>query len=142
MNTASMLCRLYGRMKKIKGRKVSLIFESWQWYYPEGFPGGTGGKEPACQCRKLKRHGFNPWVGKISWRGAWQPISVSLPGEYHGQRRMESYSSRGRQESDVTEQLSTHTRNDTTAAWSCHSTLLSPGKSQESGDYNTDLYNL
>ena len=29
-----------------------------------GFPGGTSGKEPACQCRRLKRHRFNPWVGK------------------------------------------------------------------------------
>ena len=33
-----------------------------------GFPGGTSGKEPACQCRRPKRHGFNPWVGKIPWR--------------------------------------------------------------------------
>ena len=30
-----------------------------------GFPGGTSGKEPACQCRRPKRHGFDPWVGKI-----------------------------------------------------------------------------
>ena len=27
-----------------------------------GFPGGTSGKEPACQCRRLKRHRFCPWV--------------------------------------------------------------------------------
>ena len=33
-----------------------------------GFPGGTSGKEPACQCRRYKRHGFNLWVGKIPWR--------------------------------------------------------------------------
>ena len=25
-----------------------------------GFPGGASGKEPACQCRRLKRHGLNP----------------------------------------------------------------------------------
>ena len=30
-----------------------------------GFPGGTIGKEPGCQCRKPKRCGFNPWIGKI-----------------------------------------------------------------------------
>ena len=24
-------------------------------------PGGTGGKEPTCQCRRLKRHEFDPW---------------------------------------------------------------------------------
>ena len=29
------------------------------------FPGGASGKEPACQCRRCKRHGFHPWVGKI-----------------------------------------------------------------------------
>ena len=30
-----------------------------------GFPGGTSGKEPTCQCRRCKRLGFDPWVGKI-----------------------------------------------------------------------------
>ena len=35
------------------------------WCDPMGFPGGTSGKEPTCQCRRLKRHGFDPWVGKI-----------------------------------------------------------------------------
>ena len=29
--------------------------------------------------------GFNPWVGKIPWRRAWQPTPVFLPGECHGQ---------------------------------------------------------
>ena len=47
----------------------------------KGFPGGTSGKEPACQCRRHKRHGFDPWVGKIPW--AWQPTPVFLPGELH-----------------------------------------------------------
>ena len=51
----------------------------------EDFPGDGGCKEPPCQCRRHKRHGFYPWVGKIpmavhssilSWRtpmdrGAW-----------------------------------------------------------------------
>ena len=31
------------------------------------------------QCR---RPGFNPWVGKIPWRRAWQPIPIFLPGEF------------------------------------------------------------
>ena len=34
----------------------------------EGLPGGTSGKEPTCQCRRHKRCGFDPWVGKIPWR--------------------------------------------------------------------------
>ena len=28
-------------------------------------PGGTSGEDPACWCRRCKRCGFNPWVGKI-----------------------------------------------------------------------------
>ena len=31
-----------------------------------GLPGGSSGKEPASQCRRQKRHGFDPWMGKIS----------------------------------------------------------------------------
>ena len=42
------------------------------------FQGGTSGKEPVCQ----KRCGFHPWVRKISWRRAWQPTPVFLPGEF------------------------------------------------------------
>ena len=53
---------------------------------------GTSGKEPACQCRRHKRHGFDPWVGKIPCRRAWQPTPVFLPGESHGQRSLEGYS--------------------------------------------------
>ena len=37
---------------------------------------------------RYKRHGFNPWVGKIPWRRAWQPTPVFLPGESHGQRSL------------------------------------------------------
>ena len=43
--------------------------------------GGASGKEPVCQCRRCKRCGFDPWVRKISWRGAWQPTPVLLPRE-------------------------------------------------------------
>ena len=35
-----------------------------------GFPSGASDKEPACQCRRR----LDPWVGKIPWRRAWQPI--------------------------------------------------------------------
>ena len=28
--------------------------------YLMGFPGGASGKEPACQCRRCKRHEFDP----------------------------------------------------------------------------------
>ena len=45
-----------------------------------GLPGGTSGKEPACQYRRHKRCRFDPWIGKIPWRRAWQPT----PGKNTG----------------------------------------------------------
>ena len=59
------------------------------------------------QCRRRKRRGFDPWVGKTPWRRAWQP-TVFLPGESHGQRSLVGYNPWGRKESDMTEQLSKH----------------------------------
>ena len=55
-----------------------------------GFPGVQTVKNlPAMQemC-----HWFDPWVGKIPWRTAWQPTSVFLPGVSHGQRSLAGYS--------------------------------------------------
>ena len=33
-------------------------------------------KESACQCKRHKRQGFDPWVRKIPWRRilAWSPL--------------------------------------------------------------------
>ena len=45
-----------------------------------GFPGGASGKECPCQFRRHRRLGFNPWVGKISWRRWWRPLQHSFPG--------------------------------------------------------------
>ena len=42
-----------------------------------GFLGGTSCKEPACQCRKHKRHRFDLWVGKIPWKGNGNPLQDS-----------------------------------------------------------------
>ena len=47
-------------------------------------------------------------VRKICWRRKRQPVPVFLPGESHGQRNLVGYSSWGRKESDMTDQLSTH----------------------------------
>ena len=57
-----------------------------------GFPGGASGKEPACHCRRHKRHGFSPWIGKVPWRREWQPTPVFLPGESHRWRSLAGYS--------------------------------------------------
>ena len=41
-----------------------------------GFPSDAV-KESACQCRRCKRHRFDPWVRKTPWRRAWQLIQYS-----------------------------------------------------------------
>ena len=71
--------------------------------YSYGFPGGASGKEPACQCRRRKRHGFEPWLGKIPWRREWQLTAEFLLRESHGQRSLVRYSPWGHKESDTTE---------------------------------------
>ena len=69
-----------------------------------GFPGATSSEEPSCQCRRCNRPGFDPWVGKIPWRRAWQPTPVSLPGDSHGQRSLLGYSLWGYRKSDTCSQ--------------------------------------
>ena len=60
---------------------------------------------PTCQCRRHKRHVFDPWVGKNSWRRKWQPTPVFLPEEIHGHRSLAGYSPWGHKESHTTERL-------------------------------------
>ena len=43
-----------------------------------GFPNGSVGKESTCNASH-RRCGFDPWVGKIPWRGKWQPTLAFLP---------------------------------------------------------------
>ena len=64
------------------------------------FPGGTSGKESTCQCRRCKRHSFDPLVEKIPWRRVMQSTPVSLLGEPYGQR---SLAWSGPKESETTE---------------------------------------
>ena len=51
-------------------------------------------------CLQCRRHGFDPWVGKIPWRREWQPTQVFMPGESHRQKSLVGYSPWGRKESD------------------------------------------
>ena len=48
-------------------------------------------KQSLVSCLQCRRSGFYPWVEKILWRRKWQPISVFLPGDSHGQRRLTGY---------------------------------------------------
>ena len=73
-----------------------------------GFTGGASGKEPACQCRRRKRHRFDPWVRKILWRRASQCTPLFLAGESDGQRNLVGYSPCGHKESDTTEVTAQH----------------------------------
>ena len=70
------------------------------------FPGGSDGKESACNAGHL---GLIPGEGrKIPFRREWLPSPVFLPGEFHAQRHLVGYSPRVRHrvtESDTTEPL-------------------------------------
>ena len=95
-------CRLWGRtrLRRLSSSSSICIFT--------GLPRRLSGKESACQCRKWKRLGFNPWVRKIPWSRKWHPTPVFLPGESHGQRSLMGYSLWGRKEWDVTEWWNTN----------------------------------
>ena len=70
--------------------------------YKDTFPSGSDAKESA---RNVGVPGFNPWVGKMPWRREWQLSPVFLPGKFHGQRNLVSYSPWSCKELDMTEQL-------------------------------------
>ena len=55
---------------------MTLLFNMLSWFVM-AFPGGSDGKGPACNAGD----GFDPWVGNIPWRRAWQPTPVFLPGK-------------------------------------------------------------
>ena len=71
-----------------------------------GFPGGSDGKESACNAGDL---GSIPGLRRSP--RVWPPTSVFLPGESHGQRSL--VSPWGHKESDMTERLNTHTHTHT-----------------------------
>ena len=57
-------------------RLVLWVLEESTWGWG-GFPGGSAGKEHACQFRRCKRHRFSPWIGKILWRRKCNPLQYS-----------------------------------------------------------------
>ena len=66
-----------------------------------GFPGGSDGKESACNAEDEIE--FDPWVGKTPWRREWLPTPVFLPAEFHGRRNLVGYSPLGHKELDTTD---------------------------------------
>ena len=63
-----------------------------------GFPGGSAGKESACNAGDLV---LIPGLGRFSWRRERLPTPVFWPEEFH-----RLYSPWGHKESDTTEPLS------------------------------------
>ena len=57
-----------------------------------GLPTWCSVKEPACQRKRHRRHGFRPLAGEDALEKETQPPPVFLPGESHGQRGLVGYS--------------------------------------------------
>ena len=50
----------------------------------KGLPRWLSGKEFTCQCSRLRRCRFNPYVRKTPWRKKWKPTPVFLTEKNHG----------------------------------------------------------
>ena len=83
------------------------IFKAWVLVL-KGFPGGASGKESPCNAGDTGDGGSFPGLGRFSWRRAWQPTPVFLPGGSRGQRSLAGYSPQDCKESDTTQWLSTY----------------------------------
>ena len=80
------------------GSLLDFFFVGVTVYNSLDFPGGVSGKEPACQCRKPKKQGFDPWVRKTPPGGGHgDPLQYSCLGEAHGQRSLGELQSIGSQ---------------------------------------------
>ena len=55
----------------------------WLW-----LPPWLSGYRICLHCRRHRRHGFHPRVGKIPWRRKRKPTPVFLSGKSHGQRSL------------------------------------------------------
>ena len=86
---AQVLSVLTGKMGIITW---STLQHHWGLKGKVGFPGGSDSKE-------------FPWVGEIPWGRERLPTPVLLPGEFHGQKSLASYSPCGCKQLDTTEQL-------------------------------------
>ena len=65
-------------------------------------------KNPPIDAGDIRDTGSIPGSGRFSWRRAWQPTPVFLPGESHGQRSLAGYNSWGRKELDLNDLAHMH----------------------------------
>jgi len=63
-------CNMLEKCIKTKANALDMYLVIYSYHI-------SAGKESTCSVGD----GFNPWVGKIPWRRAWQPTPVFLPGE-------------------------------------------------------------
>ena len=89
-----------------------------------GFPGGSDGKESACNAGDL---GLIPGLGRSLGKGHGNPLQYSFLENPHGQRSLVGYSPWGCQESDMTEQLSTEHIYKSHTSNSLYPTLVNSG---------------
>ena len=78
---------------------VNIIMDALRIY-------GASGEESTCQCRRHKKCGFDPWVGKTPWIGNGTPLQYSCLKSAM-ERRAWWDTVHGAAESDTTEWLST-----------------------------------
>ena len=74
--------------------KFSVGFLFFCYLFSNCLPGDSAGKGPVWQCRRRKRHRFEPWVRKIPWRRKQKSTPVFSPGKSQGKRILAGYSRR------------------------------------------------
>ena len=67
--------RYHDIFKEIENWKAFLF-----WLVLTQNPCGFPDRELPCQCRRCRRCGFNPWIGKIPWRRHGNPLQYSYLG--------------------------------------------------------------
>ena len=67
-----------------------------------GFPGGSALENPP-EIQEMQKTWVQSLGQEDSWRRAWQPTPVFLPGEFHAQRSLVGYSPCSHKELDITE---------------------------------------
>ena len=73
------------------------LMELIKSHHVSGLLWWLSGKESACQCRRHRRGGFNPWVGKILSRRKWKPTLEFFTGKYYEQKSLVGYNPWGSQ---------------------------------------------
>ena len=82
---------------EVKNDLLEKIESSMDWSFPS-----SSAVKNLLPYMRGKRSKFDPRVGKIPWKRAWQPTPVFLPEKYHRQRSLAGYSPWGHKEMDMT----------------------------------------